>query len=110
MVAQSYADEMTSQSPEEPLAEPRFDVDAVFALHKGGKLQVTGVAPLRDADDLALAYTPGVAKVSEAIALDPSVAHDYTWISNTVAVITDGTAVLGLGDIGPVAAMPVMVG
>ncbi|CAN5266238.1 NADP-dependent malic enzyme [soil metagenome] len=110
MVAQSYADEMTSQTPQEPLAEPRFDVDAVFALHKGGKLQVTGLAPLRDADDLALAYTPGVAKVSEAIALDPSVAHDYTWISNTVAVITDGTAVLGLGDIGPVAAMPVMEG
>ncbi|RYJ05931.1 MAG: NADP-dependent malic enzyme, partial [Actinomycetales bacterium] len=60
--------------------------------------------------DLSLAYTPGVARVCEAIHADPEVAHEYTWVSNTVAVITDGTAVLGLGDIGPAASMPVMEG
>src|SRR5688500_7165854 len=61
-------------------------------------------------DDLSLAYTPGVARVCEAIAADPEMTHHYTWVPNTVAVITDGTAVLGLGDIGPAAAMPVMEG
>ena len=57
-----------------------------------------------------MAYTPGVARVCEAIAADPELAHEYTWVPNTVAVVTDGTAVLGLGDIGPEAAMPVMEG
>ena len=61
-------------------------------------------------DDLSLAYTPGVARVCEAIAADPSLTQHYTWVPNTVAVVTDGTAVLGLGDIGPAAAMPVMEG
>ncbi|WP_083937011.1 NAD(P)-dependent malic enzyme [Longispora albida] len=61
-------------------------------------------------EDLSLAYTPGVAKVCEAIAADPSLAREYTWTANTVAVVTDGTAVLGLGDIGPRAALPVMEG
>jgi malate dehydrogenase (oxaloacetate-decarboxylating) len=84
--------------------------DPVFALHRGGKMQVAATVPLRDADDLSLSYTPGVARVCEAIAADPDVAHDYTWVSNTVAVVTDGTAVLGLGDIGPAASMPVMEG
>lgn len=88
-----------------------FDpADPVFALHRGGKMQVAATVPLRDAEDLSLSYTPGVARVCEAIAADPEVAHDYTWVSNTVAVITDGTAVLGLGDIGPAASMPVMEG
>ena len=84
--------------------------DPVFALHRGGKMQIAATVPLRDADDLALSYTPGVARVCEAIATDPEVAHEYTWVSNTVAVVTDGTAVLGLGDIGPAASMPVMEG
>lgn len=84
--------------------------DAVFALHRGGKMSITASVPIRDAHDLSLAYTPGVARVCEAIAADPEVAHDYTWVSNTVAVVTDGTAVLGLGDIGPAASMPVMEG
>jgi malate dehydrogenase (oxaloacetate-decarboxylating) len=66
--------------------------------------------PLDDSDDLSLAYTPGVARVCEAIAEDPGVAHDYSWVGHTVAVVSDGTAVLGLGDIGPSAAMPVMEG
>ena len=60
--------------------------------------------------DLSMAYTPGVARVCTAIAEHPELAHDYTWVPNTVAVVTDGTAVLGLGDIGPAAAMPVMEG
>ena len=84
--------------------------DPVFALHRGGKLQVASTVPLRDADDLSMSYTPGVARVCEAIAEDPQLAHEYTWVPNTVAVVTDGTAVLGLGDIGPAASMPVMEG
>jgi malate dehydrogenase (oxaloacetate-decarboxylating) len=83
---------------------------AVFALHRGGKLEVAATVPLRDRTDLSLAYTPGVAEVCTAIAERPELAHEYTWKSNTVAVVTDGTAVLGLGDIGPLAALPVMEG
>nr|WP_245604275.1 NADP-dependent malic enzyme [Nocardioides aequoreus] len=67
-------------------------------------------APLEGPEDLAMAYTPGVARVCEAIAEQPDLALDYTWTSNTVAVVTDGSAVLGLGNIGPSAAMPVMEG
>ncbi len=84
--------------------------DPVFALHRGGKMEVAATVPLRDAQDLSLSYTPGVARVCEAIVADPEIAHQYTWVSNTVAVVTDGTAVLGLGDIGPSASMPVMEG
>jgi malate dehydrogenase (oxaloacetate-decarboxylating) len=84
--------------------------DPVFALHRGGKMEVAATVPLRDADDLSLSYTPGVARVCEAIFADPELAHEYTWVSNTVAVVTDGTAVLGLGNIGPEASMPVMEG
>ncbi|WP_240770241.1 NADP-dependent malic enzyme [Nocardioides sp. GY 10127] len=73
-------------------------------------MQIAATAPLRDAGDLSLAYTPGVALVCEAIAEDPELVRTYTWVPNTVAVVTDGTAVLGLGDIGPSAAMPVMEG
>jgi malate dehydrogenase (oxaloacetate-decarboxylating) len=85
-------------------------VDDVFALHRGGKMEVAATVPLRDADDLSLAYTPGVAKVCTAIAEQPDLVHEYTWVANTVAVVTDGTAVLGLGDIGPAASLPVMEG
>ena len=82
----------------------------VFDLHLGGKMEIVATVGLDDRDDLSLAYTPGVAQVCEAIAEDVELARDYTWVSNTVAVVTDGTAVLGLGDIGPAAAMPVMEG
>jgi malate dehydrogenase (oxaloacetate-decarboxylating) len=81
-----------------------------FALHRGGKLSVRSTVPVRDKDDLSLAYTPGVAKVCSAIAERPELVHDYTWKSQVVAVVTDGTAVLGLGDIGPEASLPVMEG
>jgi malate dehydrogenase (oxaloacetate-decarboxylating) len=84
--------------------------DPVFALHEGGKLEVRSTAPLRDPADLSLAYTPGVARVCTAIAQDPSLADRYTWTSRLVAVVTDGTAVLGLGDVGPRASLPVMEG
>jgi malate dehydrogenase (oxaloacetate-decarboxylating) len=87
-----------------------YDADPAFALHRGGKLEVRSTVPVRDNDDLSLAYTPGVARVCMAIADDPDLVDDYTWVSNVVAVISDGTAVLGLGDIGPAAAMPVMEG
>jgi malate dehydrogenase (oxaloacetate-decarboxylating) len=84
--------------------------DRTFALHEGGKLSIAGKSPVANRDDLAMAYTPGVARVCLAIAQSPALAHRYTMKSNTVAVVTDGTAVLGLGDIGPEAAMPVMEG
>jgi malate dehydrogenase (oxaloacetate-decarboxylating) len=97
-----------------PPARPRPDHpyagDPVFDLHVGGKMDIRSTVPLVGADDLSLAYTPGVARVCEAIAADPSLTQHYTWVPNTVAVVTDGTAVLGLGDIGPAAAMPVMEG
>jgi len=82
----------------------------VFAMHRGGKIEVRSTARVRDREGLSLAYTPGVARVSEAIAADPGLAQTYTWRSHVVAVVSDGTAVLGLGDIGPLAALPVMEG
>ena len=84
--------------------------DPVFALHLGGKMEIASTVSVNGPDELSMAYTPGVARVCEAIAAEPALADDYTWVPNTVAVVTDGTAVLGLGDIGPVAAMPVMEG
>ncbi|MEU0095640.1 NADP-dependent malic enzyme [Kribbella sp. NPDC006257] len=84
--------------------------DPVFELHRGGKIEVTSSVRVADADDLSMAYTPGVARVCTAIAEDPSLVRQYTWKSNVVAVVTDGTAVLGLGDIGPDASLPVMEG
>ena len=90
--------------------DPALAADPVFELHQRGKMAITATVPLASRDDLSLAYTPGVARVCEAIAADPALAADYTWTSNTVAVVTDGSAVLGLGNIGPRAAMPVMEG
>jgi malate dehydrogenase (oxaloacetate-decarboxylating) len=84
--------------------------DRTFLLHVGGKIEQRNKAPLRTRDDLSMAYTPGVARVCKAIHEDPDKAFQYTIKRNTVAVVSDGTAVLGLGDIGPAAAMPVMEG
>ena len=84
--------------------------DPVFAMHRGGKIGVQPTVDVPDRTALAMAYTPGVARVCSAIADQPELAGEYTWTGNTVAVVSDGTAVLGLGDIGPAAAMPVMEG
>ena len=93
-----------------PSATDPYADDPVFELHRGGKIEVTSSVRVADADDLSMAYTPGVARVCTAIAEDPSLVRQYTWKSNVVAVVTDGTAVLGLGDIGPDASLPVMEG
>ena len=92
-----------------PLASP-FDADPAFPLHRGGKIEVRPTVRVRDRAGLSLAYTPGVARVCTAIADDPDLAFDFTWKSNTVLIVTDGTAVLGLGDIGPLGSLPVMEG
>jgi malate dehydrogenase (oxaloacetate-decarboxylating) len=84
--------------------------DRTFKMHEGGKIEVLPLAPVRDVEDLSMAYTPGVARVCMEIAKNPAAAHRYTIKKNTVAIVSDGTAVLGLGDIGPEAAMPVMEG
>jgi malate dehydrogenase (oxaloacetate-decarboxylating) len=84
--------------------------DRTFLLHVGGKIEVNGQVPVKTRDDLSMAYTPGVARVCSAIAADRSKAWTLTIKANTVAVVSDGSAVLGLGDIGPYAAMPVMEG
>ena len=84
--------------------------DRTFLLHLGGKIEVVSKVPIRTRDDLSMAYTPGVARVSLAIRDDPEKAWTLTIKSNTVAVVSDGSAVLGLGDVGPEAAMPVMEG
>ena len=99
------AEPFPSVVPSDPYAG-----DPVFDLHVGGKIEVTSAVKVTNADELSLAYTPGVARVCTAIAENPSLVRKYTWKSNVVAVVTDGTAVLGLGDIGPAASLPVMEG
>ena len=93
-----------------PGAKARSIGDATFELHRGGKVGIVAKAMVRNADELAMAYTPGVGRVSSAIAADPSLSWTFTGRSNSVAVLSDGSAVLGLGNIGPEAAMPVMEG
>ena len=89
-------------------AEPRLD--DILRLHRGGKTRRVSRLKLETIEQLRQVYTPGVARVSKMIEADPALAYDYTSIGDTVAVITNGTAVLGLGDIGVLGAMPVMEG
>ncbi|MER6344068.1 NAD(P)-dependent malic enzyme [Streptomyces sp. NPDC001595] len=110
MAAEIVNPRSETHTDQEGGAEPLDSIDPAFALHRGGKMAVQATVPIRDKDDLSLAYTPGVAKVCTAIAEQPDLVHDYTWKSSVVAVVTDGTAVLGLGDIGPEASLPVMEG
>jgi len=108
-----------SESHDEEIVSSLRDIDGVevvnisdrtFLMHLGGKIETVSKIPLKTRSDLSMAYTPGVARVCEAIRKDPEKAFNLTIKKNTVAVVSDGTAVLGLGDIGPAAAMPVMEG
>jgi malate dehydrogenase (oxaloacetate-decarboxylating) len=94
---------------QEPPAD-RFADDPAFAVHEGGKLSVVPTRRIESIADLALTYTPGVARVSSAIAAEPELGRRFTWAPRVVAVVSDGSAVLGLGDIGPSASLPVMEG
>jgi malate dehydrogenase (oxaloacetate-decarboxylating) len=100
---------MTAVNDPLALTTPVTD-EEIFAAHEGGKLDISVPRQITDSRALSIAYTPGVAKVSRAIAEDASLVDKYTWTSRLVAVVSDGTAVLGLGDIGPRAALPVMEG
>ena len=106
----AHIDRITSAAQGIPGVEVEHVSDRTFLLHLGGKLEVRPKTPIKTRDDLSMAYTPGVARVSTAIAEDPEKVWNLTIKRNTVAVVSDGTAVLGLGDIGPEAAMPVMEG
>ncbi|HEY9265179.1 MAG TPA: NAD-dependent malic enzyme, partial [Mycobacterium sp.] len=93
-----------------PTAQVVIENSEIFEAHEGGKLSVELKSPLDTQRALSIAYTPGVAQVSRAIAGDATLAKRYTWANRLVAVISDGSAVLGLGDIGPAASLPVMEG
>jgi malate dehydrogenase (oxaloacetate-decarboxylating) len=105
-----HAEAITAAISKNPNLNVRKVSDRTFLLHLGGKIEVSSKVPLKTRDDLSRAYTPGVARISQAIAKDPSDLRRLTIKRNTVAVVTDGSAVLGLGNIGPGAALPVMEG
>lgn len=105
-----HAEEITKAISSHAGLTVRKVSDRTFLLHLGGKLEVQSKVPLKTRDDLSRAYTPGVARICQAIVDDPSDARRLTIKRNTVAVVTDGSAVLGLGNIGPAAALPVMEG
>ena len=106
----AHAEQITKAISANPELAVRKVSDRTFLLHLGGKLEVQSKVPLKTRDDLSRAYTPGVARICQAIVDDPSDARRLTIKRNTVAVVTDGSAVLGLGNIGPAAALPVMEG
>ena len=105
-----HAEQITAALSKKDSLNVRKVSDRTFLLHLGGKIEIQSKVPLKTRDDLSRAYTPGVARISQAIVKDPSDVRRLTIKRNTVAVITDGSAVLGLGNIGPEAALPVMEG
>ncbi len=109
-LSEDHSSSVTDALGELPGVRVRKVSDRTFLVHLGGKLEVTSKVALRNRDDLSRAYTPGVARVCQAIAAHPEDARRLTIKRNTVAVVTDGSAVLGLGNLGPAAALPVMEG
>jgi malate dehydrogenase (oxaloacetate-decarboxylating) len=109
-LSENHANDITQTLDSLPGVKVRKVSDRTFLIHLGGKIEVTPKVALRNRDDLSRAYTPGVARVCQAIANNPEDARRLTIKRNTVAVVTDGSAVLGLGNIGPAAALPVMEG
>jgi malate dehydrogenase (oxaloacetate-decarboxylating) len=109
-LSENHANDITQALEALPDVKVRKVSDRTFLIHLGGKIEVTPKIALRNRDDLSRAYTPGVARVCQAIAANPEDARRLTIKRNTVAVVTDGSAVLGLGNIGPAAALPVMEG
>ncbi|MFL6129583.1 MAG: NAD-dependent malic enzyme [Mycobacteriales bacterium] len=105
-----HADEVVAALGQVDGVTVRKVSDRTFLLHLGGKLETQSKVPLRTRDDLSMAYTPGVARICQALASNPDDVRRLTLKGNSVAVVTDGTAVLGLGDLGPGAALPVMEG
>ena len=105
-----HAQQLIQRMSEVPGVEVLEYSDRTFLAHLGGKIEVTARHPIRTRDDLSMVYTPGVARICMAIAEDPRRARNLTIKRNAVAIITDGSAVLGLGNIGPEAAIPVMEG
>ncbi|MHC6222706.1 NAD(P)-dependent malic enzyme [Arthrobacter sp. MMS24-S77] len=97
-------------NPEQNLTALALSEEEIFTAHVGGKLSVSSTVPLLNKRDLSIAYTPGVAEVSRAIHANPELARTHTWAERLVVVVSDGTAVLGLGNIGPSASLPVMEG
>jgi malate dehydrogenase (oxaloacetate-decarboxylating) len=106
----AHAESLVAAMAAVPNVSVRKVSDRTFLMHLGGKIEMKSKVPLRNRDDLSMAYTPGVARVSLALAAKPEDARRLTIKRNTVAVITDGSAVLGLGNVGPYAALPVMEG
>ncbi|WP_340686551.1 NAD-dependent malic enzyme [Amycolatopsis coloradensis] len=109
-LSENHAQDITQTLDSLPGVRVRKVSDRTFLIHLGGKIEVSPKVALRNRDDLSRAYTPGVARVCQAIAANPEDARRLTIKRNTVAVLTDGSAVLGLGNIGPAAALPVMEG
>ncbi len=97
-------------TPDQNLTALALSEEEIFTAHEGGKLSVSSTVPLLNKRDLSIAYTPGVAEVSRAIHANPELARTHTWAERLVVVVSDGTAVLGLGNIGPSASLPVMEG
>jgi malate dehydrogenase (oxaloacetate-decarboxylating) len=109
-VSSEHAQQIQAAVASLPNVKVERVVDRTFELHRRGKLQVVAKSPLESAADLAMAYTPGVGRVSLEIAANPAAVYEYTIKGNSVGIVTDGSAVLGLGNVGPEAALPVMEG